>query len=91
MARAPGPPGRAESFDALAAALGDLYAYCYDADPAEVRRAAELRAEAMDVSDDWVTAAYLPLGYPEGRGFGSLSRKPVEAVTFLDRWDRPLF
>ena len=52
--------GGAESFDALAAALGDLYAYCYDADPAEVRRAAELRAEAMDVSDDWVTAGCDP-------------------------------
>ncbi len=50
----------AASFDALAAALGDLYAYCYDADPAEVRRAAELRAEAMDVSDDWVTAGCDP-------------------------------
>jgi len=45
----------------------------------------------LAIPDDWVTAAYLPLGYPEGRGFGSLSRKPVEAVTFLDRWDRPLF
>ena len=42
------------------AALGDLYAYSYDADPAEVRRAAELRAEAMDVSDDWVSAGCDP-------------------------------
>ena len=45
----------------------------------------------LAIPDDWVTAAYLPIGYPVGRGFGSLSRKPVEAVTFLDRWDRPLF
>jgi nitroreductase len=45
----------------------------------------------LAIPDDWVTAAYVPIGYPEGRGFGPLSRKPVEAVTFLDRWDRPLF
>ena len=52
--------GGAESFDVLVAALGALYSYCYDADPAEVRRAAELRAEAMDVSDAWVTAGCDP-------------------------------
>jgi hypothetical protein len=45
--------GGAESFEALAGALTDLYAYTYDADPAAVRPAAELRAEAMDVSDAW--------------------------------------
>jgi nitroreductase len=45
----------------------------------------------LAIPDDWVTAAYVPIGYPEGRAFGPLSRKPVEAVTFLDRWDRPLF
>lgn len=38
----------------LAAALRDLYAYSYSVDPAEVQRAAALRAEAMDVSDRWV-------------------------------------
>jgi hypothetical protein len=38
----------------LAVALGDLYAYSYSVDPAEVHRAAALRAEAMDVSDRWV-------------------------------------
>jgi hypothetical protein len=45
--------GGAESFEDLAGALTDLYAYTYDADPAAVRPAAELRAEAMDVSDAW--------------------------------------
>ena len=38
----------------LTAALRDLYAYSYSVDPAEVQRAAALRAEAMDVSDRWV-------------------------------------
>jgi hypothetical protein len=38
----------------LTKALRDLYAYAYGVDPAEVQRAAALRAEAMDVSDRWV-------------------------------------
>jgi hypothetical protein len=40
----------------LVRALQDLYAYTYSAPAEEVRRAAELRAEAMDVSDEWVEA-----------------------------------
>jgi hypothetical protein len=40
----------------LIGALSDLYSYTYSADRGEVRRAAELRAEAMDVSDRWVDA-----------------------------------
>ena len=39
---------------ALVGALADLYAYTYGVDPASVRQAAALRAEAMDVSDAWV-------------------------------------
>ena len=38
----------------LVAALRDLYAYTYESDPDLVRPAAELRAEAMDISDRWV-------------------------------------
>jgi hypothetical protein len=38
----------------LVAALRDLYAYTYETDPELVRPAAELRAEAMDISDRWV-------------------------------------
>ena len=41
----------------LVAALRDLYAYSYGVDPSEVLRAAELRAEAMDVSDRWTEEA----------------------------------
>jgi hypothetical protein len=48
----PGPAAHEE----LVAALRNLYAYTYGADPAAVRAAAELRAEAMDVSDAWVAA-----------------------------------
>jgi hypothetical protein len=35
-------------------ALVELYAFLYGCPPDDVRRAAELRAEAMDVSDRWV-------------------------------------
>jgi hypothetical protein len=38
----------------LVGALTDLYAYTYGVDAGAVRPAAELRAEAMNVSDAWV-------------------------------------
>jgi hypothetical protein len=50
----------ADSREALVVALRDVYAYTYGADPAAVRPAAELRAEAMDVSDRWVAAGCDP-------------------------------
>jgi hypothetical protein len=53
-------PERGGSQEQLIAALSDLYAYTYSQDKAEVRRAAELRAEAMEVSDRWVTAGCDP-------------------------------
>jgi hypothetical protein len=46
--------------EGLTAALQNLYAYTYAVDPAEVRQAAVLRAEAMDVSDRWVEAGSDP-------------------------------
>jgi hypothetical protein len=35
-------------------ALRDLYAYAYEVEPATVREAAQLRADAMNVSDRWI-------------------------------------
>jgi hypothetical protein len=52
------PPGNPS--DGLTAALRDLYAYTYSADPGSVTEAARLRAEAMDVSDRWVEAGSDP-------------------------------
>ena len=46
--------------DDLVRALTDLYAYSYSVEPDEVRPAAALRAEAMDVSDRWVEAGCDP-------------------------------
>jgi hypothetical protein len=52
--------GSSEPDGALVAALQDLYAYTYSVDPAAVRLAAELRATAMVVSDQWVTSGCDP-------------------------------
>jgi hypothetical protein len=49
-----------ENAEALIRALADLYAYTYGVEQSEVRGAAELRAEAMDVSDRWVAAGCDP-------------------------------
>jgi len=46
--------------------------------------------QLLAIPDDWATAAHVPIGYPQGKGFGPLTRKPVEKVTFVDRWDNPL-
>jgi len=40
---------------------------------------------ALGIPADVDTYALVPLGYPRD-GFGPLRRKPVEEVTFLDRW-----
>lgn len=45
-----GPRGRQDVVDALVR----LYAYLYRTEPADVAAAAELRVQAMDVSDRWV-------------------------------------
>jgi hypothetical protein len=52
--------GRDESAEALIVALCDLYGYIYSAEPADARRAAAFRAQAMDVSDRWVAAGCDP-------------------------------
>jgi len=46
--------------------------------------------QLLAIPDDWATAAHVPIGYPQGKGFGPLTRKPVEKVAFVDRWDNPL-
>jgi hypothetical protein len=44
------------SNDDLVAAMVRFYCYVYQSDPADVRRAAELRVHAMALSDAWVAA-----------------------------------
>ena len=45
----------------------------------------------LDLPDDWYLGAFIPIGYPVGRGHGPVSRRPVEVMTFLDRWGQPLW
>ncbi len=49
-----------EPAPALVSALRDLFAYCYSVEPASLQLAAELRAEAMVVSDQWVVSGCDP-------------------------------
>ena len=44
------------TYDDLVTAMVRFYCYVYQADPADVRRAAELRVQAMALSDAWVAA-----------------------------------
>ena len=43
--------------------------------------------EMLGIPENVDTAALIPLGYPaEGTRFGPKTRKPVEDVTYVDRW-----
>ena len=43
--------------------------------------------ELLGIPENVETAALIPVGYPaEGERFGGSRRKPVEEVTFYDRW-----
>jgi hypothetical protein len=48
--------GGAAERERLVDALCAVYAYCYEVDAGDVRPAAALRAQAMEVSDRWVAA-----------------------------------
>ena len=45
----------------------------------------------LGIPAGWATCAHMPIGFPQGKGHGPVERKPVERVTYADRWDRPLF
>lgn len=43
--------------------------------------------EAVGLPDDWVTAAMIPLGWPqEGHRYGPTTRRPASEVTHWDVW-----
>lgn len=46
--------------------------------------------QLLSIPHPWGTAAAVPIGYPVGRGHGPISRRPLEALTFLDAWGKPL-
>jgi len=47
--------------------------------------------ELLDLPEPWATSAFVPMGWPRGGGHGSISRRPVESVAFLDRFGEALF
>jgi nitroreductase len=44
--------------------------------------------ELIGIPDDWRIATLVTAGWPKG-GHHRVRRQPVEAVTAVDRWDRP--
>lgn len=48
----------------------------------------ELR-ELLGIPEDFVLAALVPVGYPQGR-HRPVRRRPVSEVAYLDRWGEPL-
>jgi len=52
-------------------------------------REPEIRA-LLRIPEPWATAAFVPIGYPVGRGHGPHSRRPIESLLFEDRFANPL-
>lgn len=50
----------------------------------------ELR-ELLALPEPWALAAFVPIGYPVGKGHGPLSRRPLEQMVFGNRWGEPAF
>jgi len=45
--------------------------------------------ELLAIPQPWGTAAAIPLGYPQLRGHGPISRRSVEEMAFVDTWEQP--
>ncbi|MGI9327114.1 MAG: nitroreductase family protein [Pseudomonadales bacterium] len=44
---------------------------------------------ALAIPDPWYCCAFMPIGYPQARGHGPISRRPVEKLAFADTWGEP--
>ena len=42
--------------------------------------------ELLEIPEPWATAAAIPIGYPQLRGHGPISRRPVEKLAFAETW-----
>lgn len=42
--------------------------------------------ELLNIPDPWYTCAFMPIGYPVGRGHGPISRRPVSKLAYVDGW-----
>lgn len=45
--------------------------------------------EVLAIPQPWGTAAVVPIGYPQRRGHGPISRRSVEEMAFVDSWGQP--
>jgi nitroreductase len=45
--------------------------------------------ELLKIPQPWGTAAAVPIGYPQFRGHGPISRRSVEEMAFVDSWEQP--
>jgi nitroreductase len=45
--------------------------------------------ELLKIPQPWGTAAAIPIGYPQFRGHGPISRNSVEQMAFVDSWEQP--
>ena len=45
--------------------------------------------ELLKIPQPWGTAAAIPIGYPQFRGHGPISRRSVEEMAFVDSWENP--
>jgi len=45
----------------------------------------------LALPEPWATCAFVPIGYPTGKGHGPVSRRPVAEMAYLDRWGEHLF
>ena len=51
---------------------------------------AQVRA-LLEIPQAWATAAFVPIGWPAGKGHGPLTRRAVERMVFGDRFGAELF
>ena len=42
----------------------------------------------LEIPEDWFTCAHVPLGYPVLGGHGSISRRPLEQMAYLDKFNQ---
>lgn len=40
----------------------------------------------LGIPEDWYTCAFVPIGYPQLKGHGPISRRPVAKMAFRDSW-----
>ncbi len=46
--------------------------------------------EVLAIPAEWGTCAFVPIGYPVGRGHGPLNRRQLETMAYADTWGAPL-